>query len=372
MWGHAGDSGQEMSRLGSSQQRGVSCSEVLGMETRVEQGCWEGWGGREREEEPGHWHGEAIKQTLQLQQVNHQMNLLEKESEAREAAREELLLLVDKLEEGNINLAEELNRAKVKTGELESTMEVMTQELDELKSRFEQVEEEKCKLHQMITIEREEKIEEKRLENDEREEREARHEKLVEQLETENLNLQTALESALAVEPPALPPGHLPSQMLTPLLQESFRVHNRRSLVDTNPMSFMLDHSYDLSYSSSPSISSAGRGHSPAASLEDEMVACMSPKLTDPKSRRAMDFSPETPERSLVHLTRHFASSPLRFSTILGGQREKTEETSGEADLEISKRGESLGMSVHHILRHLLRFHKILSQSLMGGRTISL
>ena len=342
------------------------------MDTRVEQGCWEGWGGGEREEDPGYWHAEAIKQTLQLQQVNHQMNLLEKEAEAREAAREELLLLVDRLKEGNLYLAEELNRTKVRREELESTMEVMTQELDELKSRCEQVEEEKCKLHQMIYIEREEKTEEKRLENNEREERQARLEKLVEQLETENLNLQTALESALTVEAPAVPPGHFPSQLSTPLLQESFRVHNRRSLVDANSMSFMLDHSYDLSYSSSPSISSAGRGHhSPAASLEDEMVACMSPKLMEPRSRRAMNFSPETPDRSLVHLTRHFASSPLRFSATLG-QRRETEETSEKADLKISKRGEYLGMSVHHILRHIFRFHKILSQSLMGGRTISL
>ena len=345
------------------------------MEARVDQGCWEGegWGGREGEEDPAYWQGEAIKQTLQLQQVYHQMNLLQKEADAREAAREELLLLVDKLKEGNINLVGELNRAKVRREEMESTMGAMTQELDELKSRFEQVEEEKDRLHQMINIEREEKTEGERMENDEREERQERLEKLVEELETENLHLQTALESALSnVEVPALPVGHFPSQLFSPLLQESFRVHNRRSLVDTNPMSFMLDHSYDLSYSSSPSISSSAgrRGASPAASLEDEMIACMSPKLmTAPRSRRAMDFSPETPDRSLLHLTQHFAAAPLQISTMI---REKTEETNGRADWKSVKREESLGMSVHDILRHILRFHKILSQSLMGSRAISL
>ena len=191
----------------------------------------------------------------------------------------------------------------------------------------------------------------------------------MEELETENLNLQTALKSALTVEGPAVPSGQFPSQLFTPILHQSFRVQNRRSLIDTNPMSFMLDHSYDLSYSSSPSISSAGRGHTSAASLEDEMIACMSPKLTMPRSRRAMDFSPETPDRSLVHLTAHF--SPLRFSAMMVQKGQTTEETTGGADWKILKSREPLGMSVHDILRHILRFHKILSQSLMG-RAITL
>ena len=329
------------------------------------EGCWEGWGGTGGEEE---CHGEDMKQTLQLQQVYHQMNLLRKEADAREASREELLLVVDKLKEGNLNLAEELNRAKVIRDELESTIEVMAQELDELKSKFEQVEREKCKLQQIVNIKREEKAEEQRLENGEREERQDRLEKLVEQLQTENLNLQTALDLALTVEGPPVQ-DHL---LFTPLLQESFRVHNRRSLVDTNPMSFMLDHSYDLSYSTSPSVSSStGRGASPAASLEDEMIACMSPKLTGPRSRRLVDFSPETPDRSFVHLAAaHFAATtPLRVTATIG-QNGKAEETI-VADWKALKGRESLGMSVHDILRHILRFHKILSQSLMG-RGISL
>ena len=117
----------------------------------VDQGCWEGWGGTEAAEEDSvFWRGEAAKQALKLQQVYQQMDLLR--GEAREVAREELLLVVDRLKESKVNLVEELKRAKVREEELGANMELMTQELDDLKLRVVTVEGETRKLNQLIDL----------------------------------------------------------------------------------------------------------------------------------------------------------------------------------------------------------------------------
>ena len=340
----------------------------------VDQGCWEGWGGTEAAEEDSvFWRGEAAKQALKLQQVYQQMDLLRGEAEARDVAREELLLVVDRLKESNVNLVEELNRAKVREEELEANMELMTQELDDLKLKVVTVEGEKRKLIQLIDIERVEMKHEQRLVSAEKEERLAKLEKLVEHLEDENLNLQQALDTRL--EPSEDPPGcqgPFQSQLLTPLIQKSFHAH-KHLVDDTDSKSILLEHSYDLSYSSSPPTTSAGKAYSPATSLEDEMIACMLPKLAPARSRRAMNFSPETPHQSFARLRSRFASSPLQCNHMETERQNADEQDEDDGDMngKTLKTTESiLGMSVSDLLRHILRFHKIFSQSLMG-RAIS-